>query len=86
MSQAHQGRFVSDGLSIDYTPGTDVTAGDVVVQQNIVGVAKVDILANALGALAVGGVFEIVKKQEAFATIGANIWWDTTGDPYLGTG
>ena len=31
-----------DGAAIDYTPGTDVAAGDVVVQGELVGVAKRD--------------------------------------------
>ena len=35
--QAHQGRLVHDGLSIDYTPGAAVTGGDVVIQNNLVG-------------------------------------------------
>ena len=33
--------FVHDGKAIDYTPGSDVTAGDVIVQGDLVGV-KID--------------------------------------------
>ena len=53
--------FVHDGSSIDYTPGAAVAAGDVVVQGDLVGVAKLDIPANVLGALAVTGVFDFPK-------------------------
>jgi len=44
-------QFIHDGKSIDYTPTADVAAGDVVVQNDLLGVAKLDIAANALGAL-----------------------------------
>jgi predicted RecA/RadA family phage recombinase len=70
--------FVHDGNSIDYTPGADVAAGDVVVQNELVGIAKLDIAANALGALAVTGVFDFPKATgvgEAIAA-GAEVYWD----------
>ena len=85
MAQAHRGVFVADGLAIDYTPGSDIAAGDVVVQQNIVGIAKRPIKTSVLGALAISGVFDVVKAQEALATVGANIYWDLDGDPYNGS-
>lgn len=85
MAQTFQGRRVAEGLSIDYTPGSDVSAGDVVVQENVIGIAPKAIAASVKGALDVHGVFAIVKKQEAFATVGAPVFWDATGDPYGGT-
>ena len=42
--------FVQAGDQIDYTPGAAVAAGDVVVQGDLVGVAKQPIAANAPGA------------------------------------
>ena len=71
-------RFVHDGDSIDYTPGSAVTAGDVVVQGELVGVAKRDIPANALGSLAVTGVFDFPKATGAGTAIaaGANVYWN----------
>ena len=48
--------FVHDGDAIDYTPTADVAAGAVVVQGELVGVAKLAITANKLGSLAVKGV------------------------------
>ncbi len=77
-------RFIQDGNSIDYTPGADVTAGDVIVQGSLIGVAKVDIPANKLGALAVRGVFDVVKANEQQA-LGAALYWDADGNPYNGT-
>jgi len=54
-------KFIHDGNAIDYTPSSDVSAGDVVIQGDLVGVAKLDILAGTLGALAVTGVFDFDK-------------------------
>jgi predicted RecA/RadA family phage recombinase len=72
--------FIHDGNSIDHTPGSAVAAGAVVVQGELIGVAKVDIPANALGALAVTGVFDFPKATGASTAItaGANVYWDAT--------
>jgi len=54
--------FVQQGASIDYTPSVAVSAGDIVDLGDLVGIAKVDIAANVLGALAIDGVFDVVKS------------------------
>ncbi len=71
-------RFIHDGKAIDYTPETDVSAGDVVVQGELVGIAKLDIATGYLGALAVAGVFDLPKATGSGAAItaGANVYWD----------
>ena len=69
--------FIHDGNAIDYTPGSDVAAGDVVVQGELVGVAKTPIAANALGALAVAGVFDLPKASgDGGIAAGAEVYWD----------
>ena len=70
--------FIHDGNSIDYTPGADVAAGAVVVQGELVGVARTPIAANALGSLAVVGVFDFPKATGVGTAIaaGANCYWD----------
>ena len=70
--------FVHDGNSIDYTPGSAVAAGDVVVQGELVGVAKTPIAASALGALAIAGVFDFPKATGGSTAIaaGAKVYWD----------
>jgi predicted RecA/RadA family phage recombinase len=73
-----QANFVQDGSSIDYTPASDVAAGDVVVQTDLVGVAKLDIKANRLGALAVAGVFDFAKANGTSWTTGTILYWDNT--------
>jgi len=70
--------FVHDGAAIDYTPGAAVAAGDVVVQGELIGIAKTPIAANALGALAVDGVYDLPKATgvSTAITAGALVYWD----------
>ena len=74
-------QFIHDGKSIDYTPGADVSAGDVVVQNDLIGIAKLDIATGALGALAVTGVFDLPKATGVGEAIGAGakVYWDAGG-------
>ena len=67
--------LVSRGDLVDYTPGSTVTAGSVVVQGELVGVANLDIPAGRLGAITVTGVFDFSKGVGAI-TAGANVYWD----------
>lgn len=70
-------KYVQKGDSVDYTPSSAVTAGDVVVQGDLVGVAKNDIAANTLGAIAVTGVFDFPKASgDGGITAGARCYWD----------
>jgi len=71
-------QFIHDGKSIDHTPGSAVSTGDVVVQGDLIGIAKLDIAANALGALALDGVFDFPKSTGGGTAIaaGAKVYWD----------
>ena len=73
-----QAVFAHEGAAIDYTPGADVSAGDVIVQGDLVGVARLDIKAGVLGALAVTGVFDFPKATGASTAIaaGVSVYWD----------
>jgi len=70
--------FVNAGDRIDYTPASDVAAGDVIVQGDLVGVATAPISANTLGSLAVAGVFDFPKATGASTAITADstVYWD----------
>jgi len=76
--------FVKDGVAIDYTPASDVNAGDVVVLGSIPLVAKTDIEADALGAICAEGVFDVLKDGSSF-TAGDAVYWNTTGTPVGGS-
>ncbi len=71
-------RLVHSGNLIDYTPGSDVAAGDIVVQGDLVGVANLDIPTGRAGDLAVAGVFDFPKATGASTAIaaGASVYWD----------
>ena len=58
-------RYVQRGESIDFTPTADVAAGDIIKVGSFVGVAKLDIKAGELGALALCGVYEIATNGTA---------------------
>ncbi len=70
--------FKQTGDSIDYTPTSDVAAGAVVVQGDLVGVTKLPIKAGDLGALAVAGVFDFPKATGSGSAIpvGSTLYWD----------
>ncbi len=72
---------ISEGLRIDYTPGSAVAAGDVVVIGEMVAVATEPIAANALGAVDVEGVFSFPKGVTSTdaITAGAKLYWNASG-------
>ena len=80
-----QATFSHEGAQIDYTPGGAVTAGDVVVQGDLVGVAVTDIEASKLGALAVTGVFDFAKNTGVAFTVGQILYWDDTANQATAT-
>lgn len=68
------------GETIDHTPGSAVAAGEVVVQNDLVGVAANAIAANELGALIVEGVFDLPKATGAGTDFAAGtvLYWDAS--------
>jgi predicted RecA/RadA family phage recombinase len=73
-------RFIQHGDAIDYTPTGEMSAGDVVVIQKLIGVARFDIPANTLGSLAIAGIFEFPKVtgDSTFIMLGTLVYWDAT--------
>ena len=72
----YKAEYYQKGDYIDYTPEANVAAGDVVLLGDLVGVAKLDIKAGELGALALSGVYRVVKGSET-ADAGAPVYWNT---------
>ncbi len=79
-----QATLVQEGQRIDYTPQTAVAAGAVIVLGALVAIAHRAIEAAKAGALAVEGVFDVVKANVAIAE-GVALYWDADGDPMGGT-
>jgi predicted RecA/RadA family phage recombinase len=81
------GNYVQVGNRLDYTPSSAVAAGDVVVIGALVGVAPEAIAANAVGALAVEGVFQIPCATGATGAQGSAIsYYATSGVAHASTG
>jgi predicted RecA/RadA family phage recombinase len=68
---------VGDNDTIDYTPTSDTAAGEVVVLNDLLGVALSPLQANRPGALLVWGM---VDAPKASGSIGAGVvlYWDAT--------
>lgn len=77
-------RYVQIGEQIDYTPGSDVTAGDVVVIGSIPTIARTDITSGRKGALSLEGAYDVPQVSGGF-TAGDSVYWDPTGNPVGGT-
>jgi len=76
--------FVHNGDTIDYTPAVNVPAGTIVKHGYWVGVAKQAIPANTRGTLAIAGVFDFPKPEQAFAA-GVDVCWsDSNGIAFPG--
>ena len=69
---------IQAGGSVDYTPGSAVSVGDVIVQNKLVGVASHDIASGALGSIDVEGVFDFPKATSGGSAIAAGklVYWD----------
>ena len=72
------------GESIDHTPASAVTAGNIIQLGAIAAFAPEGIAASVLGAVATRGVLR-VPHTATLGNIGDNVWWDTDGTPYGGT-
>ena len=74
----------SSGGTIDYTPVSAVTVGQVVEIGSIPLIATSAIAAGAKGSLATSGVYK-VPKASGTITAGDAIYWDDAGSPVTGT-
>lgn len=69
--------FIQEGKSIDHVASGAVAAGDVVVLDNMIGIAKSPIDDTDTGALSVEGVFSLPKAAVA-VTVGQKVYWDSS--------
>lgn len=68
--------YRQQGDIIDYTPGSNVSAGDIVVQVNLIGQVVSDILSGEKGALRIEGVINAPKLSTDVVAIGDVLYWD----------
>lgn len=79
--------YVGDDDLLDYTPGSAVAAGDVVVIGSLVAVAPRPIAANTLGTLSIEGVYSLPCASGATGAQGSAInWYATSGVAHASTG
>ena len=76
--------YYADGDVIDYTPGSAVAAGEVVLIDTVPCIAPSAIAANEKGVLAVSGIWRVPQAAEII-TAGDAVYWDADGNPVLGT-
>ena len=86
-----QARYIQRGESIDFLPDRDISAGEIVIQNGLVGVAKIPVKKGTPGSLALSGVFDVTKTVRCTFSVGAAVYWDaerksavTSGDLLLG--
>lgn len=83
MVQTPAKRITSRGDAIDYTPTSNVSAGDVVTIGTIPMVATQAISANCLGSLACEGVFDLPKTSDVFVA-GDAVYWNSAATDVSG--
>lgn len=74
--------FVQRGGVIDYTAGSDIAAGQVVVMGHTLGIALTDIASGSLGAVAIEGVYELPKVSAAVFAVGEKLVFDTSANAF----
>lgn len=77
---------VKDPGAIDYTPASNVAAGDIVVVGNLVGVAPVAIAAGTLGAVETCGTFRVATESATTFAIGDPVYFNATSKVATATG
>ena len=71
------GKYLGAGNTIQHTPGADVTAGNVIVIEDKVCVAKNNILTGKIGELDTSGEFLFPKDGATAFTKGKKVYYDT---------
>ena len=71
--------YLNPGASVDYTPDTAVTAGEVrQLPDGRAGFAPTAIAASAKGALTVDGIVEVAKTASMVMLKGSRVFWDVS--------
>lgn len=84
MAQTQEALTHAAGEAIDYTPGSALSAGQIVQikaagGRSLVGVATTAIATSVQGALQVKGLFKVKTGSVTFL-VGEEVWWDDTNN------
>lgn len=72
---------LQDGVSIDYTPTTAMTAGEVrQLPDGRACYAPTEIAAGKKGAVTVQGIVEVLKTASMVMLKGSRVWWDASAN------
>ena len=72
-------KFVQRSDSVDFTPGKDMAAGEIVRLGNLIGVVKLPIAAGTLGSLSLTGIFDVAKTSPVSFAAGECVCCDADG-------
>ena len=80
--------YIHDGDAVDHIPATNLPSGTVVALGTMVGIARGSIPANALGSLAIAGVWDLPISPTLIMPAWSPVWWnpasgELTNDPAL---
>lgn len=76
--------FVSHGSTVEWTNGgSAVSAGDVVIVGDLVGIAVTDIAGGAKGTVQIEGVFEVACNTGDTITQGMKLDWDASASEFV---
>lgn len=67
---------IQAGNVVDFTLDSDVSVGDVIAKNDIVGIATVSGLIGETIGLAICGVFEMKAKNADVVDFGKKLYWD----------
>lgn len=76
-------KYVQKGEIIDFVPAAAHASNDVVVLGALIGVVCADVPAQATGALAIEGVFDLPKKPTGAITAGASLTWSAADAAFI---
>lgn len=80
-----QAQYIQQGQAVDALASDgDVDAGAIVVVGDVIGISKLDVASGDLGALALEGVYDVVRADTIAFTAGDAVYWDADGDPDQG--
>lgn len=70
--------FSKEGGVIDHTAGSAISSNDVVIMQNLIGIALTDIANGETGSVAIEGVFSLAKNSTTVIAQGELVDWDAS--------